>query len=244
MPDNGRPLPVRNVPPQAATGWDQAVDLDKDPAAVPDPAEVEVPAELRAEIEAMMAKYPDRHSAALPALEAAQRVHGWCSPEALEQVATVMRVTPAYLESVVTFYDMLRGQPIGPRYAYVCTGVACCMRNAKAVYDSLAAQAEEQGLENVELREFECLGACDMAPMASFDGRYVGPMLVEDAPEVVSALREEREVLPGRSLSDPGFKLPWEEDPSKEAPQPDDGLPPLPGPASSWTGGRPSGGAA
>ena len=41
-----------------------------------------------------------------------------------------MQVTPAYLESVVTFYDMLRGQPIGPRYAYVCTGVACCMRLA------------------------------------------------------------------------------------------------------------------
>ena len=50
---------------------------------------------------------------------------------------------------------------------------------------------QSQGLEEVDLREFECLGACDMAPMASFDGRYVGPMLVEDAPEVVSALREE-----------------------------------------------------
>ena len=61
-----------------------------------------------------MANYPDRRSAALPALAAAQRVHGWCSPEAIEQVACVMRVTPAYLESVASFYDMLETEPGGP----------------------------------------------------------------------------------------------------------------------------------
>ena len=65
------------------------------------------------EIEAHMALYPDRRSAALPALAAAQRVHGWCSPEAIEQVACVMRVTPAYLDAVATFYDMLETEPVG-----------------------------------------------------------------------------------------------------------------------------------
>ena len=59
---------------------------------------------------------------------------------------------------------------------YVCTSVACHLRNAKAVYDAIAEEAREQGLEDVEVREFECLGACDMAPMASIDGRYVGPL--------------------------------------------------------------------
>jgi NADH-quinone oxidoreductase subunit E len=60
----------------------------------------------------------------------------------------------------------------------------------------------------VDLREFECLGACDMAPMASFDGRYVGPMSVEDAPEVVRQLASGETVLPGRGLGDAGFRLP------------------------------------
>jgi NADH:ubiquinone oxidoreductase subunit E len=192
-------------------GWDEAVRLDENPATIPDPASVEVPQELRAEIEAHLAKYPDRHSAALPALGAAQRVHGWCSPEAIRQVAAVMQVTPAYLSSVATFYDMLRTRPAGTRYVYVCTSVACHVRNARAVYEAIAAEAESQGLEDVELREFECLGACDMAPMASFDGRYVGPLLEEDAREVVGALKERVTVLPGRGLTDRGFKLPWAE---------------------------------
>ena len=60
------------------------------------------------------------------------------------------------------------------------------------MYEAIAEEAEAQGLEDVELREFECLGACDMAPMASFDGRYVGPLSVEDAPEVVRQLKAAR----------------------------------------------------
>ena len=195
------PLPV---------GWDEAVRVGDEPSTIPDPVDVEVPDELRTEIEGHMAKYPDRHSAALPALGAAQERHGWCSPEAIMQVAAVMQVTPAYLSSIATFYDMLRTQPIGSSYVYVCTSVACHVRNAKAVHDAIAAEAEKQGLEDVNVREFECLGACDMAPMASIDGRYVGPMDVSDAPELVSALKEGREVLPGRSLEDPDFRLPWD----------------------------------
>jgi NADH:ubiquinone oxidoreductase subunit E len=204
-PDEGQISSAR-VP----SGWDEAVDLELDPATIPDPFDVEVPDDLRADIEAHMAKYPDRHSAALPALGAAQERHGWCSPEAIDQVAAVMQVTPAYLSSVATFYDMLRTKPIGSRYVYVCTSVACHVRNAKAVYDALASEAQEQDLEDVDLREFECLGACDMAPMASFDGRYVGPLGVDEAGEIVSALKEQRTVLPGRGLGDEGFRLPWD----------------------------------
>jgi NADH-quinone oxidoreductase subunit E len=183
-------------------GWDEAADLDKPPATIPEPAETHVPAELRERIEALMKRYPDHRSAALPALDAAQQLHGWCSPEALQQVACVMRVTPAYLSAIATFYDMLRTEPVGRRYVYVCTSVACHLRNAKSVHDAIAREAGEQGLEDCDIREFECLGACDMAPMASVDGRYVGPLDESDAHELVAALKERREVLPGRGLGD------------------------------------------
>ena len=196
-------------------GWDEAVDLEAPPATIPDPAEVDVPDALRRELERLMSLYPDRHSATLPALGAAQRVHGWCSPEALRQVAAVMQVTPAYLSSVATFYDMLRTEPSGSRYVYVCTSVACHVRNAKKIYEALAEQAEAQGLEGVEVREFECLGACDMAPMASVDGRYVGPLSTADASEFVRQVKSGETVLPGRGLADPGFSIPF------PAPQPD-----------------------
>ena len=61
-------------------GWDDAVDLEKDPSIVPDAATTPVPAPLRSEIEALMALYPDSRSASIPALKAAQEHHGWLSP--------------------------------------------------------------------------------------------------------------------------------------------------------------------
>jgi NADH:ubiquinone oxidoreductase subunit E len=192
-------LPDRRKTP---LGWDDAVDLNMPPAPVPDTAEVSVPRELQATIEELMGRYPERHSAALPALAAAQKVHGWCSPEAIAQVAVVMQVTPAYLSSIVTFYDMLRATPVGSRYVYVCTSVSCHLNKAKAVYDAIAEEARDQGLEDCEVREFECLGACEMAPMASINGRFVGPLTDDDAHELVAALKENREPFPGRALGE------------------------------------------
>ena len=224
MSANGGQLPARKGP----IGWDRAADLDKAPATIPEPSETDVPAELRERIEMLMKRYPDRRSAALPALDAAQRVHGWCSPEAISQVASVMRVTPAYLASVATFYDMLKTEPLGRRYVYVCTSVACHLRNAKAVYDAIDAEASAQGLEDVDIREFECLGACDMAPMASVDGRYVGPLDPSDAAELVGQLKDGREAMPGRGLTDSSFKLPWDERGAEPPASPGPDAPPTP----------------
>ncbi|MGH2879133.1 MAG: NAD(P)H-dependent oxidoreductase subunit E [Solirubrobacteraceae bacterium] len=160
---------------------------------------VEVPAELRAEIERQMALYPDSRSAALPALEAAQRVHGWCSPEALEQVAAVMGVTPAYLESVASFYDMLETEPVGKHSVYVCTNISCSLRGADQLYAAIKDAAGSDTEFNV--RPFECLGACDIAPMASVDGVYVGPLAIEDIPRLLDDIRTGCPVLPDKQLS-------------------------------------------
>jgi NADH-quinone oxidoreductase subunit E len=188
-------------------GWDDAVDLAKDPAGIPDPATTRVPAELRERIEAAMARYPDVRSAAIPALHAAQEHHGWCSPEAIEQAACVMRLTPAYLTAVATFYDMLETKPVGRHAVYVCTNISCALRGADAVYDAMREAAGEDPDFNV--RSFECLGACDIAPMASVNGAYVGPLEVADAERIVAQLRAGEEVLPDKQLSkracaDPG----------------------------------------
>ena len=162
----------------------------------PTSAEIDVPQELQAEIEELMSRYPDHHSAALPALAAAQRLHGWCSPEAIDQVAAVMQVTPAYLSSVATFYDMLNTEPVGRHYVWVCTSVACMPKNAKAVYDAIKEAGGD--LDDVHIREFECLGACDMAPMASVNGRYIGPLQPGDAEQIVEALEARRAAAAGK----------------------------------------------
>jgi NADH-quinone oxidoreductase subunit E len=179
-------------------GWDDAVDLTKDPSPVPDPATTPVPHELRAEIEGLMAKYPDFRSAALPALAASQRVHGWCSPEAIEQVACVMRLTPGYLTAVATFYDMFDTQPVGRNRVYVCTNISCSLCGADELYERIKDAAGDD--PEINVRKFECLGACDIAPMASVNGTYVGPLAADDVDELIDDIRNDRDPLPRKQL--------------------------------------------
>jgi NADH-quinone oxidoreductase subunit E len=178
-------------------GWDDAVDLTKDPAVIPDPATTPVPDQLRVQIEAAMAKYPDRRSAAIPALHAAQDVHGWCSPEAIQQVACVMRLTPAYLTSVASFYDMFELHPKHTHDVFVCTNISCSILGADEFYDAMAEAAAGQ---DIDVRSFECLGACDIGPMASVDGEYVGPLELADAERIVEDLAAGRPVLQDKQL--------------------------------------------
>jgi NADH-quinone oxidoreductase subunit E len=179
-------------------GWDESVDLTKDPAVVPDPATTPVPDELRAEIEAHMAAYPDSRSAAIPALHAVQSRHGWCSPTGIEQAACVMRLTPAYLAALATFYDMLETRPRGEHTIYVCTNISCSLRGADDVYAAMVSAAGDDAAFNV--RSFECLGACDIAPMASVNGEYVGPLSGEDCGTIVADLRAGRTPLEAKQL--------------------------------------------
>jgi NADH:ubiquinone oxidoreductase subunit E len=189
----------------AAQVWEGA-RVEADPALVPEPSDVPVPEHLRATIEHHMSLYPDRRSAVLPALSAAQREHGWLSPEAMLQVAAVMQFSPAFLESVASFYDMLELEPVGRHTIYMCTNLSCQMRGAQ---DVLAALSEATGSPvggssadgEFRLRAFECLGACDIAPMASIEGNYRGPLTVADAQTIVEHLRSggaASEVLPDK----------------------------------------------
>src|SRR3954468_2924111 len=180
-------------------GWDDAADLSKDPAIVPDPATTHVPAHVRTAIEALMAKYPDVRSAAIPAMKIVQREHGWMSPTAFEQAACVLRVTPAYLISVASFYDMFELSPKGKTDVYVCTNISCSLLGA----DALHARMKETlgGDPDFNVRAFECLGACEIAPMASVDGVYVGPLELDDVERLRDDVKAGRPVLEDKQLA-------------------------------------------
>jgi NADH:ubiquinone oxidoreductase subunit E len=172
--------------------------LDGSPEPIPELHEVDCPEELREHIEALMARYPDRRSASIPALWAVQRRYGWCTPDGIRQAAAVMRVTPSYLQSVASFYDLLHTAPVGEHQVHVCTNISCWMRGGDRLLD--AFQAAAAGDEDFHVTGFECLGACDLAPMASIDARYYGPLEQADAAAAIEQLRSGADVLPEKAL--------------------------------------------
>jgi NADH-quinone oxidoreductase subunit E len=210
MPDEqeqvGVDIPAEEVEVIRATYEER--EPDGEPAPVPEPAEVEVPKELVDQIRKAMARYPRKRSAAIPALWAVQRRYGWCTPEGINQAAAVMGVTPGYLQSVASFYDLFRLEPEGEHQVLVCTNISCWLRGADKLLESFCEAAGVDGQGSSEdgklfVRGFECLGACDIAPMASIDERYYGPLTEEDAVTAVEQLRQNsEEVLPEKRLED------------------------------------------
>jgi NADH-quinone oxidoreductase subunit E len=171
---------------------------DRASEGVPELHEVDCPDELREQIETLMSRYPDRHSVSIPALWAVQRLYGWCTPEGIRQAAAVMRVTPAYLESVASFYDLLHTEPVGSHKVAVCTNISCWMRGGDELLDAFRDAAK--GAEDVFVSGFECLGACDIAPMASIDERYFGPLEPSEARTAIDQMLAGEEVLPDKAL--------------------------------------------
>jgi NADH-quinone oxidoreductase subunit E len=183
----------------------------EDAARVPELHEVDVPDSLRGEIEAAMGRYPELRSASIPALWSVQRHYGWCSPEGIRQAAAVMGLTPAYLQSVASFYDLFKLAPVGEHRVLVCTNISCWMRGGDELLDAFceAAGADRDAAGHggatsadgkVFVSGFECLGACDIAPMASIDETYYGPLSDGDAATVVEQLRAGSDPVPDKAI--------------------------------------------
>jgi NADH-quinone oxidoreductase subunit E len=211
MPDEQERVGVE-IPPDEIEARD-AVSEEREPhgepAPVPDPSEVEVPEELAEEIRGAMERYPRKRSASIPALWAVQRRYGWCSPDGIRQAAAVMGVTPGYLQSVASFYDLFRLEPRGEHQVLVCTNISCWLRGGDGLLESFceasgASPGGSSGDGKFFVRGFECLGACDIAPMVSIDERYYGPLEDADAEAAVEQLRAGKEVLAEKRLEHRG----------------------------------------
>jgi NADH-quinone oxidoreductase E subunit len=152
-----------------------------------------LPAEVRERIDELRRRYPTAEALLLPALHLAQRhFGGWLSDEAIAAVARELELAPAKVYGVVTFYDLFHQRPVGRHRVSVCTNLPCALRGAEEILQGLERDLEVGENQvtadgKLSFTHFECLGACDMAPMMMVDDDYHGRL----TPEKVRRLVEE-----------------------------------------------------
>ena len=150
------------------------------------------PAPLGAELDRLVARYPQRAAAMLPVLTRLQAERGFLSDATVAEVAGYLGVTAAHVHGVVSFYSMYDRAKIGRHKLYVCKTLSCRLRGAEEV---IGALERELGVERggtsadgrVTLVPFECLGLCEMAPCAIAGDRRFGNL----APSNVRGMLEE-----------------------------------------------------
>jgi len=143
------------------------------------------------ELDKILAKYQDKKGALIPLLQEVQKEKGYLSRETMQYLADKMKIPPAEIFGVATFYSMFRLKPQGKHLIRVCKGTACHVSDAggikKAVMDALQLSEEENTTADMQftVMEVACLGCCSLSPVIMIDGRTYGKLTPGAIPAVL-----------------------------------------------------------
>jgi NADH-quinone oxidoreductase subunit E len=137
----------------------------------------------RARAREVIAQYPVAKSATLPLLHLAQDQDGWVTPEAMEEIAGLLDLTPAQVLGVCSFYTMFKREPVGRLVVSVCTNVSCLVNGGPELLRALGDSHLDD--DEVQVEEVECIAACDLAPVMQVNYDYHGPVTPEAAETII-----------------------------------------------------------
>jgi NADH-quinone oxidoreductase E subunit len=139
----------------------------------------ELTADRRRQLDEILTKYPpdQKRSAVLAALYLVQEQQGYLTANGMRHIAPLLDLAPAEVEDVATYYVMFFKEKVGKYVLQVCRTLSCALAGAERVTEALAAtlgihpgETDPSGM--FTLLEFECLGACDRAPIVMVNNEH------------------------------------------------------------------------
>lgn len=151
---------------------------------------------LKAQINAIIPRYVEPRSAVMPALHLIQDEFGYISREAMEEVATILGLTPVQVYEIASFYHQFHTKPIGCHHLQVCINVSCMLLGAENIVSQLEQSLNiESGQTTADgrftLSAVQCLGSCDTAPVMQINNQaYCEHLTGQRVEEILQRLRE------------------------------------------------------
>jgi NADH-quinone oxidoreductase subunit E len=135
--------------------------------------------ERRAQLDELLTKYPPdrKRSAVLAALYLVQEQQGYLTANAFRHIAPILDMTPAEVDDVASYYVMFFKEKVGKYVLQVCRTLSCALAGAERVTEALSEKlgigpGETDPSGTFTLLEFECLGACDRAPIVMVNNEH------------------------------------------------------------------------
>ncbi len=122
-----------------------------------------------AEIDAELETVARPRAACIAALHVVQRRRGWVDDAALADVARKLGMSPAELDGVATYYNLIYRRPVGRHVVLLCNSVSCWLMGAgeleRAVERASGATLGQTSSDGrFTVLPNPCLGCCDHAP--------------------------------------------------------------------------------
>lgn len=115
-----------------------------------------------------------------------QEKRGWISDEDVRAAGVQCDLTPAEVDEVATFYNLLMRRPAGKLKVFVCDSISCEIRGSDRLMERMSAALGIQPGETtadgrITLLPIVCLGHCERAPCLLAGREIHGPLEDEGA---------------------------------------------------------------
>jgi NADH-quinone oxidoreductase subunit E len=139
-------------------------------------------------------RFPGSREAVIPLLQSTQAEFGYVPREAMEGIARALRMPPAQVQGIATFYAQFRFHPPGRHRVTVCRGTACHVRGSGRLLEELertlgigAGTTTPDG--EFMLETVACVGSCALAPVLLVDGRAYARQTASAARKTIERVR-------------------------------------------------------
>ena len=149
---------------------------------------------LNQEVDELISHYPEKRAASLMVLHAVQDQFGWISQEAVEWTAKKLDLQPINIYELLTFYPMLRAQPMGKYQIKVCRTLSCALGGAYELREHFCKKfgldAHAHGPQTTSDGKFtvefvECLASCGTPPVMMCNDDFYEAVSHKKADEIV-----------------------------------------------------------
>ena len=134
---------------------------------------------------------PYKKAAVIEALKIVQQHRGWISDESVEAIADHLEMSPAEVDSVATFYNLIFQKPVGRHVILLCDSISCYVMGYKKLQEALQQKLKIKFGETTTDQRFTllpncCLGCCDHAPALMIDEDLYQDVIIEMLDEILN----------------------------------------------------------
>lgn len=148
------------------------------------------------DVDRIIEAYNFQKSALIAILQEIQKEYRYLPEDVLMYVAEAMKVTPAKVFSVATFYENFSMEPKGKYVIKICDGTACHVKKSIPILNALRSELCLSSSKHTTddfiftLEMVVCLGACGLAPVMTVNNKVYAKVTPESAITVIKAIRE------------------------------------------------------
>lgn len=152
------------------------------------------------QLEETLCAYENDPGSLIAVLQKAQELYGYLSEDLIYHVAQRMKLPPARVVGVATFYAQFSLKPVGKYTIMLCQGTACHVNGSNRILEAIKS---ELGIDDGDttqdglftLKSVACLGCCSLSPVMMINGEAYGSLDPTKAIAILNDIKKKEGVL-------------------------------------------------